>query len=233
VARSVRMRLLAVSVAAVDHALFYGLVLLSARNTGDLLIKVFPATLALSLANGLVRLVQSPGSLPRFYQLMVFILHAIQMAVLSHFMGWLILKHMQGFIECLIASSVLALDLIHVSLAGKKPQEDAPPVLSSGQLYTISPLVLPPAVERFTFGAAAHEHSMTCAICLDEIIVGNAAARLACQHTFHAACVDTWFQKVVSPPPWCPFRCRQVGSVTRKGGQCNIVDEEHSEDVFV
>mmetsp|Transcript_47108 Transcript_47108/g.105692 ORF Transcript_47108/g.105692 Transcript_47108/m.105692 type:complete len:225 (-) Transcript_47108:127-801(-) len=201
------MRLLVVAVSAVDHTLFYGLMLLSARDTGDVLIKVFPATLALSLANGLVRLVQSPGSLPRFYHLVVLTLHATQMAVLSHFMGWLTISHIRGFIECLVASSVLALDMIHVSLAAKQTAEEE---ASRGNVLrcTISQPNVPPAVERFQVEASLEQlSSSTCAICLDEVCLGNEVARLSCQHTFHAACVDMWFEKVVSPPPWCPFRC--------------------------
>ncbi|PIA17709.1 hypothetical protein COEREDRAFT_19777, partial [Coemansia reversa NRRL 1564] len=43
--------------------------------------------------------------------------------------------------------------------------------------------------------------TMDCAICLDEIVVGNVIRKLPCPHVFHATCIDRWllFQSSVCP----------------------------------
>jgi len=54
---------------------------------------------------------------------------------------------------------------------------------------------LPPSPETYR-----GQHAENCAICLEDVVIGQPVRPLPCEHTFHALCLDTWvLQKAVCP----------------------------------
>eukprot|EP01059_Diplonema_ambulator_P016278 TRINITY_DN2765_c0_g5_i2.p2 TRINITY_DN2765_c0_g5~~TRINITY_DN2765_c0_g5_i2.p2 ORF type:complete len:135 (+),score=7.15 TRINITY_DN2765_c0_g5_i2:172-576(+) len=48
--------------------------------------------------------------------------------------------------------------------------------------------------------------SQECSMCLEEFTTGDRLRVLHCNHTFHAHCIDAWFQR----SRYCPFCLRDI-----------------------
>jgi hypothetical protein len=51
-----------------------------------------------------------------------------------------------------------------------------------------------------TAGGGSEESAPACAVCVEDIDVGQRVSRLACGHIFHARCLLTWLQRADSCP---------------------------------
>lgn len=71
--------------------------------------------------------------------------------------------------------------------AGDAPKQGSPPASAS----TLRNL---PRVKVTAYDIAANE-SPECAICIDDLVIGEPALRLPCDHLFHESCVEVWLKK--------------------------------------
>ncbi|XP_065714125.2 E3 ubiquitin-protein ligase RNF13-like [Patagioenas fasciata] len=65
----------------------------------------------------------------------------------------------------------------------------------------------------------------TCAICMAEYKEGECLKVLSCSHTYHGACIDTWF----NTQPTCPM-CKQVVNTYERGDLPEQAGEEENEE---
>jgi hypothetical protein len=67
------------------------------------------------------------------------------------------------------------------------------------------PVLVIPSTQQIATGTTVATAVMNlespCAVCQDSMVSGNSVRRLnRCTHTFHTACIDTWFQRNVHCP---------------------------------
>mmetsp|Transcript_44560 Transcript_44560/g.102896 ORF Transcript_44560/g.102896 Transcript_44560/m.102896 type:complete len:276 (-) Transcript_44560:104-931(-) len=192
--------------AGIDHSIF-ALLLLAGSQGMVSLRRCLTWTLTLSLASGLMRLSIKPGEIARRMHFAVLTLHCLHVVALFHVMEWHNMRSVLILIDILVGAIVLCLDLIHV-LCAKETREET--IFISMPHPKLCCIEEPPTVERFEMALDTEPpeiSSHTCAICLEDVVVGNKLARLDCRHTFHSDCVDKWFRSVARPSPWCPYRC--------------------------
>jgi len=196
-----------VAAAILDHGVFLGLVIGDRLGLIDYSGWIF-WTLLLALASCAVRLRDVSKHLPRLLIEPVLLLHMLQAVVLYHAMEWeqRRVNSFLVFVEGLMCITILCSDVAIL-------------MASCYRMYLISQLQRalkkvverqkPPEVERFEYTSPDDGESQTtttCIICLEEFDHGAPMARLACQHAFHAKCLDPWLQSH-NGAPWCPYRC--------------------------
>lgn len=78
----------------------------------------------------------------------------------------------------------------------------------------------PELLQRLTLAAfvvTETEAGESCAICIDDFVVGENVRRLRCGHLFHAECISRWILQSVAG---CPYRCStEAPPVKRTGTQ--------------
>lgn len=67
-----------------------------------------------------------------------------------------------------------------------------------------------------TAGGGNEERAPACAVCVEDIDVGQRVSRLACGHIFHARCLLTWLQRADSCPN-CRLRLEEGYKPSRHG----------------
>lgn len=83
--------------------------------------------------------------------------------------------------------------------------------------------------------------SAVCAVCLEELSIGDLVTELTCHHTFHAQCINAWLLR--SHGGRCPMRCQEPQAASGAQGhtlgtspaevlsepQANIASEDSAE----
>ena len=91
-------------------------------------------------------------------------------------------------------------------------------VAALGTPMTFSNVIVRPSREQInrstTVTTLAAESADICAVCQDGYTIGNERRKLnVCQHIFHKACIDTWFQENVHCPV-CRHDIREPAATT-------------------
>jgi hypothetical protein len=60
--------------------------------------------------------------------------------------------------------------------------------------------------------------SQDCVICLSELMPGDRACALPCEHVFHEECIGRWFAE----QPSCPMRCSSIPRLRGAAGSTSI-----------
>mmetsp|Transcript_22624 Transcript_22624/g.52770 ORF Transcript_22624/g.52770 Transcript_22624/m.52770 type:complete len:391 (+) Transcript_22624:93-1265(+) len=248
-----RYRGVCLAAAALDNAVAL-IVVWSAGFEVDIIHRMLPASVALSVASAACRLFEvrrNPAvDLPRVLVEPTLAFHTCQMMALVVVGGFLedpTKEHEGGPYSRLLGVAflgVLCIDILIVFAAQRKGQairRQIEELIEAARAHL-------PEVERFrcTGDAAADgiEADALCSICLAELAPEEELGRLACKHTFHAVCLERWLesgradpsagQRASAAPPGCPFRCHLPGRQNKPpedaAGEQEEVEENNDEE---
>ncbi|KAH6970141.1 hypothetical protein DER45DRAFT_551489 [Fusarium avenaceum] len=91
--------------------------------------------------------------------------------------------------------------------------------------------VAPPKTSQALRSELSHEHhaawavpapGMTCVICFDVVKDSDMIRHLACEHTFHAHCIASWYFAEHDTCPICAFHFSSPGSMPQRPAPAHI-----------